>query len=107
MPQYLVRARPTGDTDELHGRLKSGEFEDARPFGTELTRALLGARYDAERGEAVWEEEDYCSPPLAQERDALIDDYFDDVSVEEVNEGGGWKRIEDLPSLYDSGVDTD
>lgn len=100
MPHYLVRARPTGDLDELHERLTSGEFEDVRPFGAEMTRALLDARYDPEKDEAVWEEEDYCSPPLAQERDALIDAYFDDVRVEEVREGEGWARVDSMPSLY-------
>jgi hypothetical protein len=28
------------------------------------------------------EEEDYCSPPLAQERAAVLDTYFDDITVE-------------------------
>ena len=101
MPHYLVRARPTGDIEELHERLTSGGFEDVRPFGAEMTRSLLDARYDAEKDEAVWEEEDYCDPPLAQERDALIDDYFDDLHVKEVSEGEGWAHVKGLPSLYD------
>jgi hypothetical protein len=49
---------------------------------------------------AVWEEEDYCSPPLAQEREAVLDAYFDQIEVEEVDEGQGWERIESLPSLF-------
>ena len=40
-------------------------------------------------GVAVWEEEDYCDPPLAQEREAVLDDYFGDLRVEAVKEGGG------------------
>jgi hypothetical protein len=31
---------------------------------------------------AVWEEEDYCRPPLAQEREAVLDHYFEELSVE-------------------------
>jgi hypothetical protein len=27
-------------------------------------------------------EEDYCSPPLAQQRAAVLDTYFDDITVE-------------------------
>ncbi len=47
----------------------------------------------------IWEEEDYCSPPLAQERAAVLDTYFDEIKVEQVNAGEGWKRITKLPKL--------
>ena len=50
-------------------------------------------------GIATWEEEDYCSPPLAEERAAVLDNYFDQISVERVDAGEGWKRIEALPKL--------
>lgn len=53
-----------------------------------------------ERGVAVWEEEDYCTPPLAQERAAVLDRYFDDLAVESVRPGAGWERIEELPRLF-------
>jgi len=49
---------------------------------------------------AVWEEEDYCAPPLAQERAAVLDDYFHDLRVEKVKEGEGWSKIEALPRLF-------
>ena len=49
---------------------------------------------------AVWEEEDYCSPPLAEERAAVLDSYFDGIAVEPVAQGQGWRQIEDLPSLF-------
>jgi hypothetical protein len=49
---------------------------------------------------AVWEEEDYCAPPLAQERAAVVDDYFHDLRVEKVKEGEGWGKIETLPRLF-------
>jgi hypothetical protein len=49
---------------------------------------------------AVWEEEDYCRPPLAQEREAMLDTYFRDLRVEPVQEGDGWEKIEDLPRLF-------
>lgn len=101
MAYYLVRAAPDADLlPELHDRLSNGEFEPLRPFGPALTVALRGARFDAETGDAVWEEEDYCRPPLAQERDAVLDDYFGAVRVEQVSRGDGWKEIEALPSLW-------
>ena len=46
-------------------------------------------------------EEDYCSPPLAMERESVLDRYFDDITVERVNsEEKGWKSLEDKPLLW-------
>lgn len=103
MAYYLVRARPRGDRlAELRARLDRHEFQAMRPFGGSLTRALEGARRDPQTGEAVWEEEDYCSPPLAMERAAVLDAYFDGLCVERVREGEGWRRLEALPSLWEA-----
>ena len=99
MAHYLVRARPMrGKLDELEGRLQADAFVDLQPFGRALTRGLRGARMEGES--AVWEEEDYCSPPLAQERAAVLDSYFEGIAVEPVAEGEGWRRIEALPRLF-------
>jgi hypothetical protein len=49
-----------------------------------------------------WIEEDYCSPPLAMERKAILDQYFDDIGVEKVKEGQmGWEMINDKPPLWE------
>ena len=101
MAYYLVRADPRIDRiPELYARLSDGEFESMRPFGRALTVALRGARFDAEASNALWEEEDYCRPPLTQERNAVLDDYFETIHVEEVEWGEGWKQVETLPSLW-------
>ena len=101
MAHYLVRARPKEDKlPGLRIELDNRAFADMRPFGRALTRSLEGARR-LDDSTAVWEEEDYCSPPLAQEREAVLDDYFERIEVEEVDAGEGWRRIESLPSLYD------
>jgi hypothetical protein len=101
MAHYLVRAKPKQDRlPDLRVQLDRQAFVGMRPFGRALTRALEGARVDEDET-AVWEEEDYCSPPLAQEREAVLDDYFVRIEVEAVDEGEGWQRIESLPSLYD------
>ena len=106
MSHYLVRARPKPAlVGELHRRLRGGEFLPLHPFGHSLTVGLEGARADATSGHAVWEEEDYCSPPLAMERDAVLDRYFDGLEVERVQKGGGWRQIEHLPSLWPDGGD--
>jgi hypothetical protein len=39
-------------------------------------------------------EEDYCSPPLVQERAAVLDLYFDEITVERVDAGTGWEYRE-------------
>jgi hypothetical protein len=103
MAYRFVRARLIeGRLSALRDRLDSGEIDGMEPFGEAMTRALANAKFDPETGEAVWVEEDYCSPPLAMER-TVLDDYFDDVTVvdADVDEAEGWERIEDLPSLWD------
>ncbi|HWR49863.1 MAG TPA: hypothetical protein VN428_02075 [Bryobacteraceae bacterium] len=102
MAYYLVRARPRADRlVELAERLGRDAFLGLRPFGQSLTSSLRDARLQDD-GLAVWEEEDYCVPPLAQERAAVLDTYFDAITVERVAQGEGWKRIETLPPLFDS-----
>jgi hypothetical protein len=99
MSHYIVRAKPKpGRLGELHQQLREDAFIDLRPFGKALTHSLKEARLESD-GIAIWEEEDYCSPPLAQERAAVLDAYFDDITVERVNAGEGWKSIESLPKL--------
>lgn len=99
MAYYLVRAKPKPDRlAELHHRLAENAFLDLRPFGQALTDSLENARVQPD-GLAIWEEEDYCSPPLAQERAAVLDTYFDEIKVEQVHAGDGWNRIKGLPKL--------
>ena len=84
MAHYLVSAVPKSDRlEELEARLARDEFAPMQPFGRALSRA--GRR----RRVAVWEEEDYCRPPLAEERAAVLDTYFDDLKVQLVRQGTG------------------
>ncbi|MEO8667367.1 MAG: hypothetical protein ABI399_02560 [Bauldia sp.] len=100
MAYYLVTAVPRRDRlQELEDRLSRDEFVALRPFGEALTQSLRDARRFHD-GLAVWEEEDYCRPPLAEERAAVLDDYFDKLEVETVAEGEGWKRIAGLARLF-------
>ena len=100
MAYYLVRARPKlKRLGELEKLLIERAFEGLRPFGQALSVGLAGARVGAE-GVALWEEEDYCSPPLAMERAAVLDSYFDDIQVEAVMPGEGWSRIQEMPRLF-------
>jgi hypothetical protein len=100
MAFYLVSAVPKQNLmEELSARLVRDEFIGLRPFGPTLSRSLKGARLRRD-GVAVWEEEDYCRPPLAEERAAVLDRYFHDLRVKPISEGGGWAKIAALPRLF-------
>lgn len=100
MAHYLVTAVPREDLlAELSERLQRDEFTGLRPFGRALTSSLRRARRLPD-GKAMWEEEDYCEPPLAQERVAVLDRYLERISVEPVVEGTGWALIDVLPALF-------
>ena len=102
MAYYLVKARFDEDLlAELRSRLDTGEIQQMRPFGSALQYSLENARID-QPGWAIWEEEDYCRPPLAQERAAVLDTYFTDLNTERVEKGEGWARIESQPMLWSS-----
>ena len=103
MADYLVRAKPKFERlGELSRQLQRKAFVGLRPFGKALTHSLENARSESDRT-AIWEEEDYCSPPLAEERAAVLDLYFDEITVEPVKTGEGWKQIQALPKLNTTG----
>ncbi len=105
MAFYLVEAVAKDDRlPELADRLRRDEFLPMRPFGGSVTVSLRGARQRPDGG-VVWEEEDYCSPPLAQERAAVLDEYFEDLRVTSVDRGQGWAQISGLPPLFPEFVD--
>ena len=100
MAYYLVRAKPKPEgLAELEKLLAEKAFIGLRPFGQALSEGLCGARVGPD-GLAVWEEEDYCSPPLAMERAAVLNTYFDDIQVEAVKLGEAWNGIRELPRLF-------
>lgn len=94
MAHYIVRVKPKPEQlAELHNRLDENAFANLRPFGKALTYSLGNARVQPD-GTATWEEEDYCSPSLAQERAAVLDKYFHKIDVQQVNASEGWNRIQ-------------
>jgi hypothetical protein len=100
MAYYLVTAVPrTGRLPELQTLLERGSIEPLRPFGPALTLSLMNARL-REDGLAVWEVDDYCTPPLKEERAAVLDRFFSEMSVEKVRRGAGWRRVANLPLLF-------
>ena len=100
MAHYLVRAHPDPDSlRKLRGELERNAFIDLKPFGRALTESLLNARVQPD-GLATWEEEDYCHPPLAEERAAVLDRYFTELAVRPVSTDSGWAEIKALPPLF-------
>ena len=100
MAHYLVTASPREELlTELAERLERDEFSSLRPFGRALTTSLRRARR-LPTGQAMWEEEDYCTPPLAQEREAVLDRYFERIAVEPVVQGTGWTLIEAFAPMF-------
>ena len=103
---WLVTAKPRAERlGELRRRLDSREISRMRPFGRSLENGLVNARL-REDGSALWEEEDYCVPPLAQEKAAVLDYYFDNLTVEDIGDPGrGWEKLTNLPSLWRRDLD--
>jgi hypothetical protein len=98
MAHYRVTARPYPETlEELKKRIRNREFVVLQPFGKSLNYSLENARVE-EGGDWVWEELDYCSPPLKQERAQVLDHYFKIIEVIPVEKGEGWKSIQELPN---------
>lgn len=103
MAFYLVKARPRKELlEKLHEELSSGKISKMRPFGKALQYSLENARIDTEDHDyALWVEEDYCSPPLAMERESLLDQYFDDIKTQRVeSEEEARNKINDQPLLW-------
>ena len=103
MAFYLVRAKPKKERlKTLKEELISGKISRMQPFGQALQYSLENARVDTENSDyAIWIEEDYCSPPLAMERESVLDRYFNDISVQHVqSEEKAWVSISDKPRLW-------
>ena len=100
----MVKARPRKELlENLHKDLSSGKISKMRPFGRALQYSLENARIDDNENPdyAIWVEEDYCSPPLAMERESVLDQYFNDIAVSRVeSEEEGWNMIKEKPSLW-------
>lgn len=103
MAFYLVEAELKQDKlEKLKEKIKNKSFEDLKPFGKAITKSLENARYDPKEKKVLWEEEDYCSPPLKQEKAQVLNNYFKNLEIEKVNKGNGWKKIKNLPLLWEN-----
>ena len=89
------------ELSDLRKEMHSSKISKLRPFGDTLQRSLDNAKFDDNDGYALWVEEDYCSPPLAMERESVLDRYFNDITVQLVeSEQEGWSRINDKSRIW-------
>lgn len=100
MTYYEVRAKPKENIYELRYDMDHGMIHTLIPFGKSLQYGLENAKLENDDN-AVWIEEDHCSPPLAMEREAVLDRYFSDIKIQAIeSEEEGWNRIKDKKSLW-------
>ena len=100
----MVKARPKKELlEDLRKDLSSGKISKMRPFGSALQYSLENARIDDNENPdyVLWVEEDYCSPPLAMERESVLDQYFNDIAMSRVeSEEEGRNIIKEKPSRW-------
>jgi hypothetical protein len=97
---YLVKAKlKEGLLKELERSLEENSFINLEPFGRALTFSLRNSRVD-KTNNIIWEEEDYCYPPLAEERASVLDKYFEQIDTKKINKGEGWETIKSLDKLF-------
>jgi hypothetical protein len=72
MTLYIVRAKPKNDLSGLRKELELGKISKLLPFGEALHRGLQNAIFDTNNSYAMWVQEDSCSPPLAMERESVL-----------------------------------
>jgi hypothetical protein len=101
MTYYEVKAKPKENISELRYDMDHGMIHTLIPFGKSLQYSLENAKLDNDDN-AIWIEEDHCSPPLAMEREAVLDRYFSDIKIQVIeSEQEGWNKIRHNQSLWD------
>lgn len=76
---YRVTARLRPGTEAaLLRRLTDGSVAAQKPDGAEIVAAMERAVIGAD-GEVRWTETCFCSPPLAHERETVLDAHFRDI----------------------------
>lgn len=81
---YKVKAKFNYEkAKEFHQILTDGTIQKQRPDGPEIVDSMNRATIDDE-GYVNWTELCYCNPPLNHERKTVLDHYFSDMQIEEI-----------------------
>jgi hypothetical protein len=82
---YSVTAHFTDDRIRgLYQKLMDGSIYSQNPEGKALYYAIKRAKVMSP-GLAKWTELCYCTSPLQQERETVLDQYFDQIETQEVD----------------------
>lgn len=101
MTFYEVRAKPKNNISDLRYDIDHGMIHTLIPFGKSLQQSLENAKVD-NNNNAIWIEEDSNDPPLASEREAVLDRYFSDIQIVAIrSEEDGWNKIKNNQSLWE------
>ncbi len=96
---HHVRARLRTDTaSALLAKLTDGTIASQRPDGAELVASMERAVVNA-NGETEWSELCYCDPPLAHERETVLDLHFDDIRTSPIEAYEQYKGHEFMDHL--------
>lgn len=83
---YKVKARlEQGKAGEFYKKLTDGTIQAQKPDGPSIIDGMNRAVIDAS-GLVIWSEECYCDPPLAHERETVLDFYFSEIVTEEIDD---------------------
>ena len=66
---------------EFLAKLTDGTVAAQRPDGSEIVESMERAVLNAD-GRVEWSERCYCSPPLAHERETVLDLHFEHITTE-------------------------
>ncbi len=83
---YKVKARFKKETaGDFRRKLTDGTIASQKPDGKEVVAAMQRAVVGSS-GDIEWSERCYCDPPLAHERETVLDHHFDDISTEAIDD---------------------
>ncbi|MEP0940746.1 MAG: hypothetical protein ABJH63_13220 [Rhizobiaceae bacterium] len=81
---YRVRATFKDETAAAFlTKLTDGTIQNQRPDGPELIASMDRAVVNT-KSQIEWTELCFCAPPLAHERDTVLDLHFDDIETEPI-----------------------
>lgn len=98
---YVTAQLRTEMAGDLRRALLDDTIRNQKPDGQEIVDSLMRAVVTTD-GAVEWSEVCYCEPPLAHERQTVLDRFFDEISTRPVDgyqEHRGRRFVEYLDEL--------
>ena len=92
--KVCAQLRP-GTEAALLQKLTDGTVASQRPDGPEIVASMERAVLTGD-GHVEWSETCYCNPPLAHERETVLDHHFDDISTQQI---GAYEQYQGTPLM--------